>query len=539
MSQGAKRGFEVIGDQVILHHRIAEEEEADLFDPATSDLRIQLRSVEGFPLAQLTLISDPTVADPRRLWWPLDLRAERHREVAHALRRSFRAEIRLVGDDLTMLSGFEVAGERELNTAVVLKRASQMLEQLPAEEGVFAAAVAAAEDLPQPPWDELPPPFDPLRLPEPAGLAETTALLETLAEWTSGERRDELVLLRSFPLDHLEAIVAELIGAALERGVALPGLLADRAIDSGQAADRSELAARLFAAFDRFTDRERADDETTARNWRRLLDECSKWGARPDVDAWDRAERTLERHGLLDESELAPDLEALEQPEQLETGRLVQMLARRKLRLRAMLALLDRDFAANRESITAAFGRLGVGEIPAAVTALAARGEEVSGELALALASPAPQARQAAAVLLGSLALERTLMPLLKALAAESTPIWPAIARAVAAAGPAAQRSLERALDDARFDPERLALVIAEMDEGRDWAQARLGTLAESGAERAVEVLRLVDRGRLGVGETSPAESYAALLHRAAKGETIADEEVAQLIEPYERAVHR
>ena len=73
--------------------------------------------------------------------------------------------------------------------------------------------------------------------------------------------------------------------------------------------------------------------------------------------------------------------------------------------------------------------------------------------------------RQAAAVLLERYALRRTLMPLFKALGSETSPIWVEHARAVAAAGPAAQRSVERAISNQDIEPERLALVVALLGE--------------------------------------------------------------------------
>jgi len=222
------RSFEVIGDQVILQHRV-DATEAALYDPASADLWIQLHSIDGFPLVLMTLLADPKTPKTKRLWWPLDLRREPHREVMHTLRRTFRAEVRLVDQHLETLSSFEIGGKRELNAAVVLKRATHAFEDLPPDGELFQAAVKAVGSLPRPLGTEPPPPLHQNRLPRPNGNDDLTQQLETLAEWTTGQRRDELVLVRSFPLDHLEAIVAELVGAAVENGVSLPHALVERA----------------------------------------------------------------------------------------------------------------------------------------------------------------------------------------------------------------------------------------------------------------------------------------------------------------------
>jgi len=297
LDAGVGPDIEVIGDRVILRHRV-DPDEADRYDPSRSDLWIQLHVIGGFPLVLLTLVTDRK--SPERGWlsWPLDLRREPHREVVHALRRSFRAEVRLVVEPDGPRDGFEIGADRELNAAVVLKRATQMLEELEGDAALFESAVASASSLARPLGSEPPPPFDPERLPRPTGTDETWAQLETLAVWTSGERRDDLVLVRSFPLDHLEKIVAELLDAALELGVALPEPIAERAVESGRAADRAALAARLFARFDETVRRSGADDDATARNWRRLMDECARRKVEIEAGARDRAEKALERHGL-------------------------------------------------------------------------------------------------------------------------------------------------------------------------------------------------------------------------------------------------
>jgi hypothetical protein len=301
MVAGAEHGLEVIGDQVILRHRV-EPSEADLYDPARSELWIQLHAIDRFPLTLLMLIADPEASDPNRLWWPLDLRLAAHREVAQTLRRSFRAEVRLVDQDLEPLRSFEIEGPRELNAAVVLGRAKRALEDLPPGDELYEAAVRAVSSLSRPLGTKPPPPLDTERLPPPNGLEDTRGQLETLAEWTTGERRDELVLVRSFPLDHLEAIAAELIGSAVERGIALPEPMAERAVESGHAADRGRLAARLLEAFDSWTSESGAVDLATAQNWKRLLEDCARWDVEPDAGARERAEKVLARHGLLDEN---------------------------------------------------------------------------------------------------------------------------------------------------------------------------------------------------------------------------------------------
>jgi hypothetical protein len=127
------------------------------------------------------------------------------------------------------------------------------------------------------------------------------------------------------------------------------------------------------------------------------------------------------------------------------------------------------------------------------------------------------------------------MMPLFKALAAESTEIWPEFARAVAATGASAQRSLERALKDGGCEPKRLALAIALMSRDREQVRDRFAALAEAGDKSAAELVEIVDHGRFDTSDTSPVERFGALLRRAASGEDIADDGLARLAEQYER----
>jgi len=230
---------------------------------------------------------------------------------------------------------------------------------------------------------------------------------------------------------------------------------------------------------------------------------------------------------------------ALAEPDGLETDQLLRMLRHRRLRPGAITALCGRAEPAAWKEAVRAMERLDAAAIIDATRDVADLREAVAGEITGLLTSDKPHVRQAAAVLLGALALRRTLMPVLKALGGETTRIWPEFARAVAATGSAAVRSLERQLTDQEFPPERLALTVRLLEQASPKASARFEAMAESGDERAAQLVDLARSADVEPSRVAPAERYGDLLRRAANGEIIPARDVAAVVEAYRASLER
>jgi hypothetical protein len=536
---GAERCLELGEDGLVLSLRLPAARVA-LFDPSTADLWFQLLDVGGTPLMAITLVSDPTMDRPHWVTWPIDPRRGPDREVTHALRRSYRAEIRLYDENTREAARFPLSADRELNVSVVTERAARVLDAGPVDDAAASAALAGLTSSAQPFGTPLPPLFTSYGLPVMEGFEQTQAVLTELAHWLEPDRYEHLVLVRSLPLDYLEEIVVEVLDQAVGYGVRLPERLRDRAITLGHAPNRADLCRVLAANFDRLmVAGDGPPDEVAARNWRDLLTDCAVENVTWEPRIRDRAEELLEAHGLLDQATIREAEAALAAPDGLETDQLLRMLQHRRLRAGAIAALCGRAEPAAWKEAVRAVDRLDAAAALDATRAIARLREAVTGEITVLLGSDRPHVRQAAAALLGGLALRRTLMPILKALGSEPTPGWVELARAVAATGSAAVRSIERQLTDERFPLERLALAVRLLDQVAPKASARFEAMADSGDERAARMMELSRSATIEPSRVSPAERYGELLRRAIAGEAISAREATVVVEAYRAALAR
>jgi hypothetical protein len=534
MIDGARSHFEVAHDRVVLHHRISEADLVEV-DPDRADLWFQLHFANGFPLVALTLVFDPKARHPRSLSWLLDVTKESHREVAHAMRRKYRAEIRLYDEDLAELKRFAAGGERELNISIVMDRAAKAMADLPPERRSFDQAVEAFASEPEP-LGRVRPPFQSDKEPTPENFEDSRLLLELVHGWLAPERYDYLVLTRSFPLDQFQEVVSEALRHAVRFGIRVEGNLMDRCVALGLATDRKDLVRRLVAAFDELVRQgDGPDEEAEAQNWADLLADAKSVGVEIDPDTRDRAELTLERLGLLDD-EIERWRTELEQPAKAATETLAAMLRHRSLRLGALEALAARGEPSAFPALLDGFSRLEPAVLPQAVKAVAGLGEALADGLVTLLGSPRTHVRQAAAVLLGANPLRRTVTPLIQHLLAEPTPVWLDLARAVAVSGSMSLKPLERHLADDEADEGRLATALSFILHKDKAAADKLAAMEDAGGERIKAVAGKARRGSGLPPANTAFEAYGDLLRRAAAGERIAEEAAAQAWESCDAA---
>ncbi|MDD5309587.1 MAG: hypothetical protein PHU25_19900 [Deltaproteobacteria bacterium] len=526
MIDGARSHFEVAYDRVVLHCVISGADPVEI-DPDRADLWFQLHFANGFPLVALTLVFDPKSRHPRSLSWLLDVTKESHREVAHALRRKYRAEIRLYDENLAELKRFTVGGERELNISIVMDRAAKAMADLPPEHRSFEEAAQTFASEPEP-LGRVRPPFQSDNQPSPENFEDGWLLLELVHGWLAPERYDYLVLTRSFPLDQFQEVVSEALRHAVRFGIRVQGSLMDRCVALGLATDRKDLVRALVAAFDDLVRRgEGPDDEAEAQNWSELFTDAKAVGAEIDPDVRDRAELTLERLGLLGE-EIESWRTALERPDQVATDTLATMLRHRSLRRAALEALAARGEPSTFSALLDGFSRLEPAALPQAVRAVAALGEALADGLVTLLGSPRTHVRQAAAVLLGATSLRRTVTPLIQGLLTEPTPLWLDLARAVAVSGSMALKPLERHLIDEEADEGRLATVLALILRRDKTAADKLAAMEEAGDARTKVIAEKAQRASELPPTSAAFEAYGDLLRRAVGGERIEEEDASR-----------
>ncbi len=284
-------------DRVILSHRVAAEI-GHSYDPEHTELWVQLHDDEGFPVVALTLVAEPGATSSPRLHWIVDMTSRAHLEVLEHLRSDYRAEVVLHTTNMSEVKRFEVAGGRERNVERVLKRAERMMDYS-REEYFPERATARLKRLTRPLGPELPAIWQ-----DATGRAESfvgaRSNLDRLVGWLSPDKQDELVFVRSLPLNRLDEVVARVLSDAIRFGVSLPEEMKERAIAFGLAVDREDLMLKLTESFNRMVRKGKGPpEELAAANWQELFDDCAREGVEPHKDNWEQADELLSRFDLL------------------------------------------------------------------------------------------------------------------------------------------------------------------------------------------------------------------------------------------------
>ncbi len=227
-------------DELWVFARVAEAEE-DAFAESSSDLLIQLKTVEQIPVCILSLIDMRTHAVRRAFLNPV---RSADGLILERLRRDFHATVVVLDEARRLLRSFRLEAPRAANAQLIVDR----VEHAPScsKEG-WALALAACRATP-PPVDTGGHPF--AIQDEALTAGEALQRLRELEAWSLPGRTEEAMLIKSVPKNVVELAQRRVAIDAARFGLAMSDALVLRAVRFGLAPDAKTLVQSLARRFE-------------------------------------------------------------------------------------------------------------------------------------------------------------------------------------------------------------------------------------------------------------------------------------------------
>ena len=241
------------------------DDDHEAFAEASSDLLIQLKTVDQLPVCILALTDHSAHAVRRAYLNPVRSVDGR---VLELLRRDFHATVVVYSGQRRLLRSFRVEAPRAANAKMIIGRA-ELAPHATAER--WAQAVDVCRSIPVP--------VDPIEHPfvledDALTAAEALRRLERLEAWSHPDRIEEALMAVSVPRTVFELSRRRVVADALRFGLAMSNPLVLQAVRFGLAADATSLVAALAHRFDQIVPEASAqglDDEQIQAN-RQALD---------------------------------------------------------------------------------------------------------------------------------------------------------------------------------------------------------------------------------------------------------------------------
>lgn len=230
----------LIDDEVLWLFLSIDSEEANAFAESSTDLLIQLKTVEQLPVCILALVDSRHEAVRRAYLNPV---RSADGPILELLRRDFCATIVVLDGERRLLRSFHVEAPRAANAKMILERADRAPSS--SRDGWVRAVDACRA---------MPPPVDPVEHPfvmqgDAADAGEALRRLRELERWSAPDRVEDALLLRSVPRTVFELSRRRIVADALVHGLAMSDALLLQAVRFGFAADSRTLLASLRERF--------------------------------------------------------------------------------------------------------------------------------------------------------------------------------------------------------------------------------------------------------------------------------------------------
>ena len=217
------------------------DDDPDAFSEASSDLLIQLKTVDQLPVCILALTDDRANAVRRAYLNPVRSADGR---ILELLRRDFHATVVVYGGQRRLLRSFRLEAPRAANAKIIIGRAELAPQALPER---WQEAVDACRLTP-PPIGRTEHPF--VLENDASTAAEALQRLKRLEAWSSTERIEEALTVVSVPRTVFELSRRRVVADAVRFGLAMSNPLVLQAVRFGLAADARELVAALRRQFE-------------------------------------------------------------------------------------------------------------------------------------------------------------------------------------------------------------------------------------------------------------------------------------------------
>lgn len=217
-----------------------ENEEANAFTESSTDLLVQLKTVEQLPVCILALVDSRQGAVRRAYLNPV---RSSEGPILELLRRDFRATVIVLDGERRLVRSFRIEAPRAANARMILERADRA-PSASKESWARAADVCRA----------MPPPADPVEHPfviqtDAANAAEALRRLRHLERWSAPDRVEEALLLRSVPRTVFELSRRRIVVDALAFGLAMSDALVLQAVRFGFGPNSRSVIASLRQRF--------------------------------------------------------------------------------------------------------------------------------------------------------------------------------------------------------------------------------------------------------------------------------------------------
>ncbi len=436
-----------------------------------ADLLVQLVDGEGVPIVVLTMIEQGVSTSPLARRIPLDPSRTETRAILESLRRDFSAVVHVLDTDGAPLRVFEVHGNRAVNVAMVLDRATRSEDSASIDMREVLERVSNS-----PPPIDAPHPFRPeaLRL---ESARETHEAVEELSRWSTPDRMEHALLVLSVPRDVIDAATHAVISAAIDHGIAVPGALVQRGLALGVTEDAPSLISGQLRQFlQTIGDPRRGglSAEQVAENWEQLLEAAAAHDVVVDKSTHEIAWRSIRSVRKEQPAPLSDNVD-LAKLKEMGAPQLVMLLEHPRARRAAALEVCRRGDPAMLESLYRSVRKMPRNEVVRVVPRVLDFGEAGGDVLLDGLTARKTFVRQASSLALGQLKLRRAVFPLVHLLQTEPSDVWREVARVLGSFGPPALRSVTRGLRDPKGNEERYAWTLAYLaNHGGDKAVAKL-----------------------------------------------------------------
>ncbi len=217
------------------------EDDCEAFTEASSDLLVQLKTVDQLPVCILALTDSEGHAVRRAYLNPVRSADGR---VLELLRRDFHATVVVYSGQRQLLRSFRVEAPRAANARMIMGRAERAPHAMP-DRWEEAMSVCRSVPLPVTPIDH------PFVLEEEAStIGEALRRLDRLEAWSGPERTEEALMSLSVPRTVFELSRRRVVADAFRFGLAMSNSLVLQAVRFGLAADSRRLVEALQRHFD-------------------------------------------------------------------------------------------------------------------------------------------------------------------------------------------------------------------------------------------------------------------------------------------------
>ncbi len=266
------------GDIVCFAARL-QPEVLEAFLGTDPNVMLQLFATPTYPLVVFTISSSEKPGFDQH--WPFDILDEKHLDLIETLGKDFRFHLDFYDQDLSPVFRREIHVPLEENTRMIRKEATEILTSLGSTEPDYSSAMDVWKSNLKNEWLTESPDFNEKTFIDLDSPRKVKDALEILTPWLEPDRQWNLIFVQSFPNIWLRKIKNRIVKASMEKGIWLPPVLLEWALDKGFVTSKKDLIRTCMANFTHVIFEQNRNDltlEEELKNWKTLAKEGEKKG---------------------------------------------------------------------------------------------------------------------------------------------------------------------------------------------------------------------------------------------------------------------